>query len=100
MSIVETHKAGNTLEVTIRSAFNLTAKTMIENHLQADIDHLQIDLSDCRIVDSEGVIFMHKWQSSGKSLELVDPPEVLFEIIDILELTDHWKLNHLTTEEQ
>mgnify|MGYP000306500074 CR=1 FL=1 len=90
MNIVKTHKEGNKLEVKLNNAFNLTARNKLENRLPKEITHLQIDLSDCRLVDSEGVIFMFEWQNTGNTLELINPPDILFEIIEILELREHW----------
>lgn len=100
MNIIETHKSDTKLEIKIFGSFNLAAKNMIESRLGDGITDLKIDLSDCRFIDSEGVIFMYNWQKSGKKLELKNPPNVLFEIIDILELTEHWNINYIETDKQ
>ncbi len=99
MNIIETHKSDTKLETKIFGSFNLAAKNRIESRLSDGIRDLKIDLSECKFIDSEGVIFMYKWQKSGKSLELKNPPNVLFEIIDILELTEHWDLNYIENNE-
>lgn len=95
MSTIKTHKKNGLLEVTITGHFNLWTKKLIESRIANDISQLSIDLSNCKFIDSEGVIFMYRWQSSGKELELVNPPDILFEIIDLLELNEHWGPNYI-----
>lgn len=97
MNIIETHKSDTKLETKIFGSFNLATKNMIESRLNERITELIIDLSECKFIDSEGVIFMYNWQKNGKSLELRYPPDILFEIIEILELT-HWNLNCIETD--
>lgn len=95
MNIVEAHKVDTTLEVKVFGSFNLAAKNMLESRVTSEITDLKIDLSKCKFIDSEGVIFMYRWQHSGKGLELKNPPEILFEIIDLLELNEDWNLNYI-----
>lgn len=97
MNIIETHKEGNTLEVKVHRTFNLTSKNMLENRIHSDTRHLNIDLSDCWLVDSEGVIFMYNWQRTGNTLELINPPKIFFDILDLLELRKNWNLNIIET---
>jgi ABC-type transporter Mla MlaB component len=98
MNIVNTHREGTTLEVQVCDGFNLRIKNIIDSRISDNIDKLQIDLTRCDFVDSEAVIFLYKWQHSGKQLELINPPEIFFEILDILELSESWDLNYSTTE--
>lgn len=97
MNILNTHKTGTTLEVTVHRALNLWTKNMIESRLSDEIDSLQIDLTSCPFIDSEGVMFMYRWQQEGHKLRLINPPEVLFEILDILELKRSWTPDYITT---
>lgn len=94
MNIIETHKTGTALEVKVLGTFNLASKNMLESRLSNDVTALKIDFTECRFIDSEGVIFMYLWQQSGNKLELINPPDILFEIIGILELEEHWNLNY------
>lgn len=88
--MIETQKSNGTLEVMIPGSFNLVIRNLIESRLTDEITSLIIDLSNCKLIDSEGIIFMYRWQQSGKKLELKNPPDILFEMLDILELSDHW----------
>lgn len=97
MSIIQTHKSENTLQVKVLNNFNLQTKNKIASRLTKEINKLEIDLSNCRIIDSEAVIFMYKWESDGKKLSLLNPPEILFEIIEILELQKEWEPDTIIT---
>jgi|SRR6056297_1159192 len=100
MNIIETNRQHAFLEVEVLDAFNLATKNVLESRLSDEIMDLKINLSKCRLVDSEAVIFMYRWQQSGKGLEIINPPEILFEICDILELKDHWELNVTQTKNE
>lgn len=97
MSIIESHKTKDTLKVKVLNNFNLLTRNKIESRLTKEIEKLEIDLSNCRLLDSEAVIFMYQWDKSGKELNLINPPEILFEILEILELREIWQLNYTTT---
>jgi ABC-type transporter Mla MlaB component len=72
---------------------------MIESRITTEVDTLHIDLKSCSYIDSEGVIFLHQWLGNGNSLQLVKPPDILFEILDILEIKSAWNLEHIITNE-
>lgn len=94
MNTVEIYKTGNILEVVLGRNFNLRVKNMIENRLGPDIDTLIFEMKHCLLIDSEGVIFMYKWHNSGGKLKLNNPPDILFEIVSILELDTDWISNY------
>lgn len=98
MSIIESRKSEDTLKVTLLDNFDILTRNKIESRATREIDKLEIDFSNCRILDSEAVIFMYKWNKSGKKLKLLNPPDILFEILEILELSDIWELNYTNTE--
>lgn len=98
MSIIESRKSDDTLKVTLLNNFDILTRNKIESRATKEIQKLEIDFSNCKILDSEAVIFMYHWHKSGKKLELINPPDILFEILDILELTDIWQLNYTYTE--
>lgn len=95
MNIIETHKSETKLEAKVIGSFNLAAKNRLESRLSSKITDLKLDLSECKFIDTEGVIFMYNWQQSGKELKLKHPPDILFEILDLLELTGNWDLNYI-----
>lgn len=90
MSFIQINKTAETLAITLQTTFNLYDVHFVEEKLTPEINTLQIDLGSCKIVDSEAVIFMYRWQASGNVLKLIKPPDVLFEILDILELRENW----------
>lgn len=98
MSIIESRKSNGTLKVKVVNNFNLLTRNKIESRLTKEIEKLEIDLGNCKLLDSEAVIFMYKWDKSGKELNLIDPPEILFEILEILELQEIWQLNYTNTK--
>lgn len=73
-------------------------KNMILNHINKNTNLLKIDLTECKIIDSEGIIFLHQWQKEGKELHLINPPEVFFELLEILELDNSWQPNVINTD--
>ncbi len=100
MSIPNIHKDGNTLHVTIQGGFNVWVKDMITNHISNDIKTIHIDLGSCSFIDSEGVIFMYKCQQDGIALQLVNPPQTFFKILEILELKESFQPNILNSKEE
>ncbi len=96
-NITDIHRKDATLEVKPGRGFNLWTRNMVESHLHPGITRLRLDMSRSNRIDSEGVIFLHRWLQSGKELELIQPPPVLFEILDILELKDMWDLEAIVT---
>jgi anti-anti-sigma regulatory factor len=100
MSIPSIHRDGATLNIKIQGGFNLWIKNMILNHINNDTKVLKIDLSECKFIDSEGVIFLHQCQQDGKELQLINPPDVFFEILEILELDNSWQPNVINTNKE
>jgi len=98
MSIPNIHKDGSTLYIKMQGGFNLWIKNMILNHINKNTNLLKIDLTECKIIDSEGIIFLHQWQKEGKELHLINPPEVFFELLEILELDNSWQPNVINTD--
>ena len=93
MSIPKIHRENTNLTVEINGGFNLWVKNMITTHVGNKVKTLDIDLSNCTYLDTEAVIFLYEWQNKGRKLHLTNPPEVFFEMLDILELTDRWQPN-------
>lgn len=100
MSIPKIHKEGSTLYIKIKDGFNLWIKNLITTHIGDNTSTLRIDLSECKYIDTEGIIFLYQWQQKGHNLQLIQPPEVFFEILDILELNDSWQPNILKPNEE
>lgn len=88
-------KQGSTLVVSLDTGFNRLVRRRLEKRIENEsgIDRLRVDMSRSRLIDSEGVIFLYRWQKSGKKLELINPPWIFFEILRILELDTVWDVN-------
>ena len=100
MSIPKIHREDDTLTVSINGGFNLWVKNMITNHIGEEIQNLDIDLTNCKYIDTEGIIFLYEWQQNDQKLQLKNPPEVFFEMLDILELSDSWQPNIINKNEE
>lgn len=100
MSIPGIHRDGSTLNVELKSGFNLWIKNMILNHINENTHILKIDLSACKFIDTEGIIFLHQWERDGNELQLINPPDVFFEILEILELDNSWQPNVIDTNKE
>lgn len=97
MNTINTSRKGKVLNITIQGSFNLHATKLIKNRLTPGINKMTINLINCDLIDSEGVIFLHRWLDEGNELQLKEPPTVLFEILEVLELDDSWNLENILT---
>jgi ABC-type transporter Mla MlaB component len=96
MNIARDHTS---LRIKLDKDFNLYAVEQLKTKIEEDLTSLTIDLSACKLVDSEGIIFMHKWMERGNQLELIHPPQVLTTILEILELRDYGLWPQLIVED-
>lgn len=94
MSTIEARKSNGTLKIKVLNNFNLLTRNKIESRLTKEIKVLEIDFSSCKLLDSEAVIFMYRWEKSGNELKLINPPSIFFEILEILELKEIWQPNY------
>lgn len=92
-NIIDIHRRGTTLEVVLDRGFSIWIRRIVEHHIHPAVNKLQVDMSRSHRIDSEGVIFLFRWQRSGKQLELINPPRIFFEIVRILELDEVWDLS-------
>ncbi|MDZ7716768.1 MAG: hypothetical protein U5J95_11205 [Balneolaceae bacterium] len=99
MNTTKIHKNNTALEIALSKSFNLHIKEVIESRISSEIDTIHMDFTNCHILDSEAVIFMYKWQKAGNKLMLQNPPEILFNIITILELDEDWNLHYIKSKE-
>lgn len=98
MNTISTQKEGKKLKVIVQGDFNLRTKKMILSRLNPAIDTLIINLISCDRIDSEGVIFLHRWLQKGKKLQLIEPPAIFFEILEILNLDSSWDFEKIIAE--
>ena len=75
----------DTLTIQLSNDFNWLAVQQIEP-LADDATHIRIDLSGARLLDTEALILIDRLQRSGKTVRLIDPPDLLYDLIDLLDL--------------
>ncbi len=98
MNTISTQKKSKKLKITVQGDFNLQTKKMILSRLNPAIEKLVINLISCDRIDSEGVIFLHRWLQKGNKLQLIEPPAIFFEILEILDLDSSWDLEKIITD--
>ncbi|MDX1673089.1 MAG: hypothetical protein R3211_12165 [Balneolaceae bacterium] len=88
-------KSEQELKAKLYRDFNLNTVRELNHSLDEQIRRLTIDLSHCKLVDSEAIIFLDRWLRSGNKLELRNPPEIFNEIIELLKLDQIWDLSEI-----
>lgn len=83
------------LEITLDGNLNYVAAQEIEP-LTSQARKVTIDLSNARIIDSEGVILLFTIVRRGKILRLKNPPAIIEELIPALGLQEVLRLEELT----
>jgi len=86
---------GSKLFLKVEQNLNLITAGHIER-LGVEADEIHLDLSEARIVDSEGIILLWKVLREGKKVLLWKPPRILHEMISILELKEFLPLEKMT----
>ncbi|WP_445664671.1 hypothetical protein [Fodinibius sp. AD559] len=98
MNTISTQKKGKKLEIIVQGDFNLRTKKKILSRLSPAIDKLVINLISSERIDSEGVIFLHRWLQKGNELQLIEPPAIFFEILEILNIDSSWDFEKIIAE--
>lgn len=87
----------DTLTVCPRRDFNLMAVRHLKYHL-GDTTQVRIDLSRARLVDTEAVMALFRLQQEGVQFRLVNPPDIFYEVLAVLDLDDVFDLDRLVEE--
>ena len=85
------------LQVKVELSLNLLTRRSIEK-LADDAEHVIIDLSTTKIVDSEGVILLWQLNKKNKNVSLIKPPAILFDIVDILGLSNEIRIQQIAKD--
>lgn len=88
----------DTLNVRPRRDFNLMAVRHLKYHLE-DATQVRIDLTRARLVDTEAVMALFRLQQDGIRFRLVNPPDIFFEVLEVLDLTAEFDLDRLVEED-
>lgn len=82
----------NELNVTLERDMTVLTGRHIER-LAQDVDRVHIDCSAANLIDSEGVIVLYRLVRDGKTVTLRNPPEIFYEVLDILDLDTFFDLD-------
>jgi len=74
-----------TVRVRFRRDFNLLTARHLRQVTQG-AEHVRVDLSDARIVDTEALAALWQMQDDGIRVTLYNPPELFYDMIDALGL--------------
>lgn len=77
---------GETLTVHFHRDFNLLTARHLRQIVQAKDDHVRVDLSDARFVDTEALAVLWDLQDEDVEVTLYDPPELFHEVLAELDL--------------
>ncbi len=98
---MEYHKTDQTLFVKLKSDFTYPAVKKLETLINVeDFENLVIDLTEAKIVDSEGIRFIYSVMKEGVKVSLVNPPYVFGKIVDVLKLKSYMKDLKIVREER
>lgn len=78
---------GDTVTIRLRRDFNLLTARHLHQIAQG-AQHVRVDLSQARLVDTEGLCTLRDLQADDVQITLLDPPEIFYEVIEVLELED------------
>ena len=98
---MEYHKTDQTLFVKLKSDLTYPAVKKLEALVNVeDLENLVIDLTESKIVDSEGIRFIYTVMKEGVQVTLINPPYIFDKIIDILKLKNYMKDLKIVKEER
>lgn len=75
-----------TLTVHFHRDFNLLTARHLRQIVQGTDDHVRVDLSDARFVDTEALAVLWDLQDDDVDVTLYDPPELFHEVLAELDL--------------
>jgi anti-anti-sigma regulatory factor len=96
---MDPERHGDTLTVRPRRDFNLMAVRHLKYHLE-DATRVRIDLARARLVDTEAVMALFRLQKRGVEVILLEPPDVFFEVLEVLELESVFDVEQLVERER
>ena len=98
---MEYYKTDQTLFVKLKSDLTYPAVKRLETLVNVeDLEKLVIDLTESKIVDSEGIRFVYTVMKEGVHLTLINPPYIFDKIVDILKLREYMKDLKVVKEER
>ncbi len=98
---LEFYSKNNQLYVKLDSDFNYPSVKKIEELISIEeAKNITIDCSYSKIADTEAVKFVYLLLKSGVNITIVNPPEVFYKIIKILNLEDVLKAITVVKEDR
>jgi anti-anti-sigma regulatory factor len=65
-----------------------------------DATRIRIDLRRARLVDTEAVMALFRLQQQGLTIRLLDPPEIFYEVLAVLELEEAFDVEELVERQR
>ncbi|WP_332327353.1 hypothetical protein [Salinibacter sp.] len=96
---MDLERHGDTLTVRSRRDFNLMAVRHLRYHME-DATRVRIDLARARLVDTEAVMALVRLQKRGVDVTLLEPPDILYEVLEVLELESVFDVEQLVERER
>lgn len=82
------------LHIQLKGDFNLHTVQEITPLLD-NTRELHLDLSFCRFVDSEAIIFLHKLIQKQVRIRIQNPPRLFYEVVSVMGLQEEWDLKEI-----
>jgi hypothetical protein len=71
----------------------------LQYHLE-DATRVRIDLARARLVDTEAVMALYRLQKRDVDVVLLEPPDIFYEVLEVLELESAFPLEQLVERER
>ena len=68
--------------------FNTYSVLIVKPSIDGKTNEIEIDLSNVKIVDTEGIKFFYNLAKEGKKVIVKNPPELMFTVLKILDIED------------
>lgn len=86
---MEHERSGDVLTVRLKRDFNLLTARHLQR-MSTGTAHVRVDLTQARLVDTEAVIALYRLQQDGVRVTLIEPPDLLRELLGVLDLDDYF----------
>jgi hypothetical protein len=91
---MEHERTGDTVTLRFRRDFNWMAVRHLRHHV-GNASRIRVDLSRTRFVDTEAIMALDALQREGRHVTLLDPPLLFEEVLDVLDLQNHFDVDTL-----
>ncbi len=68
--------------------FNTYSVLIVKSSIDSKTTEIEVDLSNVKIVDTEGIKFLYNLAKEGRKVIVKNPPELMFRVLKILDIED------------